>query len=76
VTEVFVEGERDLPVTVSWLGGAIWRLQDDLSLDAALRLARSGARNTTEIRAGLTWEFGLGGSHDRNDLALRLARRR
>ena len=76
VTEVFVEGERDLPVTVSWLGGAIWRLQDDFSLDAALRLARSGGANTTEIRAGLTWEFGVGGSHDRNDLARSVARRR
>jgi hypothetical protein len=76
VTEVFVESERGLPVTVSWLGGAIWRLQDDFSLDAALRLARSGGANTTEIRAGLTWQFGVGGSHDRNDLARRLAPRR
>ena len=60
VAEVFVEGERDLPIAVSGLAGAIWRLRDDLSLDAALRLARAGGVDTTEIRAGLTWGFSAG----------------
>ena len=74
VTEVFVDGERDVPVTVSWLGGAIMRLQDDLSFDAGLRLARTGGTGTTEIRLGLTWEFG--GSHERSDRLRRVASRR
>ena len=60
VVEVVVEGERDLPIAVSGLAGAIWRLRDDLSLDAALRLARAGGVDTTEIRAGLTWGFAAG----------------
>jgi hypothetical protein len=60
VAEVFVEGDRDLPIAVSGLAGAIWRLRNDLSLDAALRLARAGGVDTTEIRAGLTWGFGTG----------------
>jgi hypothetical protein len=60
VTEVFVEGERDLPVTVSWLGGAIYRWTEALSLDAAVRVATSGGTRTAEVRAGLTWEFAVG----------------
>jgi len=60
VAEFFLEGERDLPIAVSVLAGAIWRLREDLSLDAALRLARAGGVDTTEIRAGLTWGFATG----------------
>jgi len=60
VAEFFLEGERDLPISVSVLAGAIWRLREDLSLDAALRLARAGGVDTTEIRAGLTWGFATG----------------
>src|SRR5256885_1758327 len=61
VTEVFVEGERDVPVTVSWLGGAIFRFRGDLSFDTGLRLARAGGAGTTGGRPGLTW--GVGGRH-------------
>lgn len=60
VAELFVEGEGSLPVTVSGLAGAIWRVRDDLSLDAAIRLARAGGVDTTELRAGLTWAFPVG----------------
>jgi hypothetical protein len=60
VAEVFLEGERDLPITLSGLLGAIWRLRNDLSLDAALRLARVGGVDITELRAGLTWGFAAG----------------
>jgi hypothetical protein len=60
VGEVFLEAERDVPTAVSALVGAIWRLRDGLSLDAALRLARAGGVNTTELRAGLTWAFSVG----------------
>jgi hypothetical protein len=74
VTEVFVEGERDIPVTVSWLGGGIFRFREDLSFDAGVRLARAGGTGTTEIRLGLTWEFG--GTHERSDRFRRIASRR
>jgi hypothetical protein len=60
VAEVFVEGEGGQPVTVSGLAGVIWRLRDDLSLDAAFRLARAGGVDTAELRAGLTWAFAVG----------------
>jgi len=80
VAEFFVEGERDVRTAVSGLAGAILRLQEGLSFDAALRLARSGGTNTTEIRLGLTWAFGLGvpkngDGHDRIDPAGRVAPR-
>jgi len=60
VAEVFVERERDVPTTVSGLIGTIWRAYDALSFDAAVRLARAGGVNTTEIRVGLTWGFNVG----------------
>ena len=60
VAEVFVEEERDLPTTVSGLVGTIWRASDGLSFDAAVRIARAGGMNTTEIRVGLTWGFSVG----------------
>ncbi|HEX8909472.1 MAG TPA: hypothetical protein VF805_09735 [Anaeromyxobacteraceae bacterium] len=60
VAEVFVEHERDLPTTVSGLLGTIWRASDKLSLDAAVRRARAGDVDTTELRVGLTWGFSVG----------------
>jgi hypothetical protein len=60
VAEVFVEGERGLPSTVSGLLGAIWRVRDALSLDAAVRLARACGVDTFELRLGLTWGFRVG----------------
>lgn len=57
VAELFVERERDSPTTVSGLLGAIWRASDRLSFDAAVRLARAGGVDTTELRIGLTWGF-------------------
>lgn len=60
VAEVFVEAERDVPTAVSGLLGAIWRVREGLSLDAGLRVARAGGVSTTEVRAGLTWAFGVG----------------
>ncbi len=59
VGEVFVEHERDLPTTISGLVGVIWRVSDALSLDAAVRSARAGDLPATEIRAGLTYSFGV-----------------
>jgi len=60
VAEVFVEAERSQPTTVSGLLGAIWRVRDALSLDAAVRLARAGGADTLELRLGLTWGFRVG----------------
>jgi hypothetical protein len=60
VVEAFVEAERDAPTIVSGLLGGIWRVREDLSLDAAVRLARAGGVDTTEVRAGLTWTFRIG----------------
>jgi hypothetical protein len=60
VSEVFVEGERGVRPTVSGLVGAIWRVRDALSLDAAVRFARDGGVATTELRLGLTWGFRIG----------------
>jgi len=60
VAELFVEAERNAPTTISGLFGAIWRLRESFSIDAAVRLARAGPVSTTEIRAGFTWAFGIG----------------
>jgi hypothetical protein len=60
VAEVFVEGERGSPTTVSGLIGAIWRVREGLSFDAGVRLARAGGVDTTELRLGLTWAFKVG----------------
>jgi len=57
VAEMFVERERDAATLVSGLVGAIWRVSDGLSFDAAVRRARAGGVNTTELRLGLTWGF-------------------
>lgn len=60
VAEAFVETERGAPTTVSGLVGAIWRVREGLSFDAAVRLARAAGLDTTELRLGLTWGFGVG----------------
>jgi hypothetical protein len=60
VAEVVVEGERGAPTVVSGLAGAIWRVTEDLALDAAVRVARGGGTTTTELRAGVTWAFAIG----------------
>lgn len=61
VAEVFVEGERGRATTISGLVGAIWRVREGLSFDAAARRARAGGADTTELRVGLTWGFKVGG---------------
>lgn len=59
VAESFVAHEEDVPTTLSGLVGAIWRVSDRLSLDAAGRAARAGDANIYELRAGLTWALAL-----------------
>jgi hypothetical protein len=60
VAEVFVEAERGAPTAISGLVGAIWRAREALSFDAAVRRARAGDVQTTELRLGLTWAFHVG----------------
>jgi len=67
VGEVFVQAEHEVPTTVSVLGGAIWRAREDLSVDAAVRLARAGGESTTELRLGLTWAFSAGFPSSRSE---------
>jgi hypothetical protein len=59
VAEAFVEREFDTSFAVSGLLGAIWRTGEDLSLDVGLRAARVNSEFVRELRAGLTWAFGL-----------------
>ncbi len=40
-----------MPATISGLVGTIWRASERLSLDAAVRLARAGGVNATELRS-------------------------
>lgn len=39
------------------LAGAIWRIRDQLSVDAALRAGRSEGASLLEARGGFTWAF-------------------
>src|SRR5258708_35489179 len=59
VAEVFLDREFRTAWAISGLLGAIWRTRDDLSLDLGLRSARLNAEFVGELRAGLTWAFGL-----------------
>ena len=55
VAEVDYEREFGGKETFAVLGGAIWRVRDDLSFDVALREAWVNRHPETEIRAGLTF---------------------
>jgi hypothetical protein len=57
VGEFLFSHEASLPVTVSGLAGAIWRVTPHLSFDAAGRLADQEGEREIELRAGLTWSF-------------------
>ncbi|MFL4998987.1 MAG: hypothetical protein ACJ8DY_01210 [Xanthobacteraceae bacterium] len=55
VAEVVYEREFNTKETFAVLGGAIWRVRDDLSLDIGLREAWVNRHPETEMRAGLTF---------------------
>jgi hypothetical protein len=59
VGEFLFSHETRLPVTVSGLAGAIWRVTPHLAVDAAGRLADEEGERELEIRAGLTWAFSV-----------------
>jgi len=57
VAELRGEAQRGAPTRRSGLLGAICRVREGLSLDAAVRVGRAGRALETEVRAGLTWAF-------------------
>lgn len=60
VAEVFAEAERGAPTTRSALLGAIWRVRNGFSLDAAVRRARVGGESVAELRLGMTLALPVG----------------
>jgi hypothetical protein len=59
VAEVFYEREFNTTETFSVLGGAIWKVNNDLSFDFGLREAWVNRQPVTEIRAGLTFAISM-----------------
>ncbi len=57
VAEFFIDREFGGGRQISGLLGAIWRVAESFSLDAAVRGARKDGRGAVELRAGLTWGF-------------------
>ena len=55
VMEVFWERDFGAETRYSALGGAIWRVTDDVAIDAAVRAALIDDESSFEARAGLTW---------------------
>jgi len=59
VSEVFYEQDIGLLRTRSVLIGAIWQVQDNIAVDFAVRGARVNDHTAGEIRAGVTFAFGV-----------------
>ena len=59
VAETFYESDVSLFRTGSALVGAIWQVQDNIAVDFGLRGARTNAQTAGEIRAGVTFAFGV-----------------
>jgi hypothetical protein len=59
VAEIFYERDVGLFRTRSALVGAIWQIQDNIAFDFGLRGARIGGQTAGEIRAGVTFAFGV-----------------
>jgi hypothetical protein len=64
VAEFFYENEFGREQTFSALVGLIYRVNDDLSFDFAIRHALTNGRPVDEIRAGLTFAFPLSFSEE------------
>lgn len=62
VAEATLFREVGEATAVSGLLGAIWEPRDDLAFDLGLRYARDDGTDVGELRLGLTWSFGGGGS--------------
>src|SRR5439155_2960869 len=59
VSEVFYERDVGLFRTRSALIGAIWQVQDNIAVDFGLRGAHVNDHTVGEIRAGVTFAFGV-----------------
>lgn len=59
VAEIFYESDVSLFRTGSALVGAIWQVQDNIAIDVGLRGARINGQTAGEIRAGVTFAFGV-----------------
>jgi len=59
VAEFFYESDVSLFRTGSALVGAIWQVQDNIAVDFGLRGARINGQTAGEIRAGMTFAFGV-----------------
>jgi hypothetical protein len=59
VAEIFYERDVGLLRTRSALVGAIWQIQDNIAVDFAVRGARVNDHTAGEIRAGVTFAFGV-----------------
>ena len=59
VTEIFYESDVSVFRTRSALVGAIWQVQDNIAVDFGLRGARINGQTAGEIRAGVTFAFGV-----------------
>jgi hypothetical protein len=59
VSEIFYERDVGLLRTRSALIGGIWQVQDNIAVDFAVRRARVNEHTAGEIRAGVTFAFGV-----------------
>jgi hypothetical protein len=59
VAEIFYERDVGLSRTRSALVGAIWQVQDNIAVDFGVRGARVNDHTAGEIRAGVTFAFGV-----------------
>jgi hypothetical protein len=57
VAEGFFEREFDVTTVGSGLVGFVWKANDRISLDGAVRVGRAFDERLLEVRAGLTWGF-------------------
>jgi hypothetical protein len=57
--EIFYESDVSVFRTGSALVGAIWGVQDNIAVDFGLRGARVNDHTAEEIRAGVTFVFGV-----------------
>src|SRR5215469_11485130 len=59
VAEIFYESDVTVFRSGSALLGAIWQVQDNIAVDFGLRGARINGQTAGEIRAGITFAFGV-----------------
>jgi hypothetical protein len=59
VAEIFYESDVSVFRTGSALVGAIWQVQDNIAVDFGLRGAHVNGQTAGEIRAGVTFAFGV-----------------